>query len=91
MYQKYYTKNFQKSIKKIIRSGFIKRSEIESVIDIIADGDKLPERCKDHDLNGIYLGYRECHIRSDLLLIYKIEYKKLILILVDVGSHSELF
>ena len=40
---------------------------------------------------GELFGYRECHIKGDLLLIYKIEKENLILILVDIGSHSQLF
>ena len=91
MYTKFYTKKFKKSVRKIVHSGFIKRKEIESVIDTIANGDKLNEKYQDHALAGEYLGYRECHIRPDILLIYKIEKKIMILILTNIGSHNELF
>ncbi len=37
------------------------------------------------------MGIRECHIKPDLLLVYKIEQEILSLILIDLGSHSKLF
>ena len=91
MYHRYYTTNFKKSLKKVMHSGKFRREVVESVVDILASGEKLPLRYKDHLLQGEYVGYRECHIYNDLLLIYKIQDIKLILILVDIGSHSYLF
>ncbi|MGP1604344.1 MAG: type II toxin-antitoxin system mRNA interferase toxin, RelE/StbE family [Treponema sp.] len=41
----------------------------------------LPEEKRDHLLAGNYKGYRECHVRPDLLLIYKIKEKDLELLL----------
>jgi len=50
----------------------------------------LPIKYKDHSLTGNWKNYRECHIKPDLLLIYrKIDLD--ILSLVRIGSHSELF
>ncbi|MBF1203051.1 MAG: type II toxin-antitoxin system YafQ family toxin, partial [Fusobacterium periodonticum] len=46
---------------------------------------------RDHNLIGNYKGYRECHIESDWLLIYKIMENILILTLSRTGTHSELF
>jgi mRNA interferase YafQ len=64
---------------------------VESVVQILASGKKLDPRYKDHQTQGDFEGFRECHIRGDLLLIYKIEKDKLILVLINIGSHSELF
>jgi len=50
----------------------------------------LPEKYKDHPLNGEMNGYRECHIQPDLLLIYE-KTNDGFLNLVRLGSHSELF
>jgi mRNA interferase YafQ len=44
----------------------------------------------DHSLTGEWTGCRECHIKPDLLLIYKKEGNDK-LILARLGSHSELF
>lgn len=59
------------------------------VIDILAEGKKLPEKNKDHELIGNWNGHRECHIQPDWLLIYKVESN--ILMLYRTGSHSDLF
>lgn len=91
MYYRYYTKQFQKALNKIISSGKIKRREIENVVDLLSKGNKLPSEYRDHKLHGEYIEYRECHIRGDIVMIYKIEEDKLILLLLNIGSHSELF
>lgn len=93
MYLIHEVKSFKKSYKRLKLSGIEQKvlNDLKFVINTIARGDKLPESYKDHDLNGEYLGYRDCHIRGDLILIYKIEKDRLILVLLDIGSHSELF
>lgn len=50
----------------------------------------LPEKYKDHALVSNWVGYRECHVKPDFLLIYKIVDDNQI-ILVRLGSHGELF
>lgn len=61
------------------------------VIDQLSDGKKLDPRFKDHKLSGKYEGKRECHIEPDFLLVYQIIEKEIVLYIVRVGSHSELF
>jgi mRNA interferase YafQ len=91
MYYKHYTKRFQKSFEKVIRSGKIKREEIEFVVDILASGNKLSPSYKDHLLHGKFAGFHECHIKGNLLLMYYIKNQELVLVLFDMGNHSELF
>ena len=50
----------------------------------------LAPRYRDHDLGGDWVGYRDCHIKSDLVLIYR-KPDALTLRLARLGSHSELF
>ena len=57
----------------------------------LAEGEVLDATYKDHKLIGNYLGCRECHIKPDLLLIYRINNDILELALTRVGSHSDLF
>ena len=45
----------------------------------------------DHALTGNYIGFRECHIQPDWLLIYLINHQELILTASRTGSHSDLF
>ena len=61
------------------------------VIGVLANGETLDEKYRDHDLSGNFKGCRECHIEPDWLLIYEIDNNVLVLVLNRVGSHSELF
>lgn len=91
MYKVVSTSNFKKSLKKIEKSGKYSVVEIRKIIEIIALGKKLDEKLKDHKLHGELSNYRECHIKSNLLLIYKKDDQNLILLLVNIGSHDDLF
>ena len=68
-------------------------NKLKSIAKSLANGDILEEKYKDHNLvNDKYFeDCRECHIEPDWLLIYKYTGDKLILLLVETGSHSELF
>ena len=88
------TKDFEKSYKNIQRSGKLTiniQKDLEAVIMLLKENKELLEKFKDHQLKGKLKEYRECHIRPDLLLIYKILENELILVLVDIGSHSYVF
>ncbi len=61
------------------------------VIKILAAGETLPEKYRDHSLSGKYRNYRECHILPDWLLLYEIDEGNLILYLTRTGIHSDLF
>ena len=89
-YEVRFTNQFKKDIKLAQKQG----KDIEklfSVVDILASGEPLPAKFRDHDLTGDYKGCRECHIEPDWLLIYEKDNGLLILMLNRVGSHSELF
>jgi len=86
-------RSFEKSIARLDRSGIkvsLKKKVLQT-IHHIASGQKLSESFADHELHGEFAGFRECHVAGDLLLVYKIEKENLILVLVDIGSHSQLF
>jgi len=88
MYEIFRTNSFKKDYKKLSLED---KEKLKEVIAKLSNGKKLEEKYKNHKLVGNYVGCRECHIRPDLLLIYKINEKTLELALVKVGSHSELF
>lgn len=81
---------FKKDLKKLVKQGK-DLSLLEEVIEKLASGKNLDNRYRDHFLTGNYSDFKECHIKPDWLLIYKIEKEKLFLFLVRTGSHSELF
>ena len=87
------SKDFEKSFSKIKKSGVKKKvlNDIAFVIDVLSRGEILDTKYRDHKLQGDYAGYRECHIQADLLLIYQVREKVLILVLMDIGTHSYLF
>jgi len=63
---------------------------LSPVLAALADDQQLEPRYRDHDLSGDWAGYRECHVKPDLLLIYRKSGDDL-LRLARLGSHSELF
>ena len=92
MYHVRYSKRYKKSLRKLHRSG--RHNDIvqlEKIVGMLERGKKLPKKHLDHALSGELRGHRECHIRPDLLLLYYKHDDVLVLVLVDVGSHSELF
>lgn len=91
MYRVRFSTTYKKSIKKIRKSGNIKIQEVDFVVNILVSGKKLPDKFRDHKLQGEFKEYRECHARPDLLLVYQIQDDVLILLLVNIGSHAELF
>lgn len=84
------TSMFKKDFKLAKKRGY-DISLLNNVIDILASGQPLAEKYKDHSLVGNYKGYRECHITPDWLLIYEIDDNKLFLYLTRTGTHSDLF
>ncbi|MDD6553918.1 MAG: type II toxin-antitoxin system YafQ family toxin [Prevotellaceae bacterium] len=52
---------------------------------------KLPAKYHPHILKGIYHDIWECHLEPDWLLLWKQDEEELVLLLVDTGSHSDLF
>ncbi|TLD83231.1 type II toxin-antitoxin system YafQ family toxin [Helicobacter sp. MIT 11-5569] len=85
-------KDFKKSFKKLdAKYQEIAMEFIYALAHDAIDDKTLINQYRDHQLKGDYKGYRECHIKPDLLLIYKKQRGVLILTCVDIGSHSELF
>ena len=84
------TVRFQKDLKRIQKRGY-DISLLTEVIKILASGQPLPEKNRDHPLSGNLDGCRECHITPDWLLIYEISDEELILYLTRTGTHSDLF
>ena len=82
--------SFKKDYKRIVKRGY-DIALLENVIRMLADGETLPAKYRDHTLTGNYSSYRECHITPDWLLIYEVRESELILVLSRTGTHSDLF
>ena len=85
------SKQFKRDYKKIAASGRYSVDDFLEVIKLLIADKSLPEKYQDHPLKGEWLGYRECHIKPDWLLIYEKTNSDKKLILARTGSHSELF
>ena len=66
-------------------------AKIREVLTLLVNEKQLPAKNRPHPLAGNYQNYMECHIKPDLLLVYRINDNLLILELFRIGSHSELF
>ncbi len=89
-----YTVKFTTVFRKDYRKAKKRRLPLEKlkeVVDLLAMGQPLPERNRDHALTGDWVGHRECHIQPDWLLIYRVEEDVLVLTMTRTGTHSELF
>jgi mRNA interferase YafQ len=85
-----YTNQFKKDYRKI-KSTSYNLKDLETVIELLVSNKNLNQKYKDHNLNGNLKDFRECHIKPDWLLIYRVDYSKRLLILITMGSHSELY
>ena len=91
MYTTVRSKQFNKSLKKISKHKDFNYETLISVLEQLENNILLSPRHRDHALKGDMSGIRECHIQNDILLMYRKEKDILILLLVDIGTHSELF
>jgi mRNA interferase YafQ len=64
-------------------------SEFVKIVEVLAKDVELAERHRDHALSGNWKDHRDCHIKPDLVLIYR-KPDEDVLQLVRLGSHSEL-
>jgi mRNA interferase YafQ len=87
-----YTGAFRRDFKRE-KKGQSRRdldSLVSGVVSILAEDQTLPEKNRDHGLSADWADHRECHLKPDLLLIYRKPDAE-VLQLVRLGSHSELF
>ena len=84
---------FKKDYRLMMKQGQ-DLGKLDYVIEELAVPNPLPAQYRDHYLKGDYIGYKECHIEPDWLLIYDYEALddgELQLLLVRTGSHADLF
>lgn len=84
--------SFKRDYKREAKGQY--RSTLDSVlvpvIKSLVTDQALEPRLRDHELTGEWVNYRECHLKPDLLLIYR-KVGDDTLVLARLGSHSELF
>ena len=85
-----YVSQFKKDLKLVKKRGKA-LEKLETVMEDIAFRRNLDAKLRDHALTGKWTNYRELHIESDWLLIYRLELSKNTVVFVRTGSHSDLF
>ena len=85
-----WTNQFKKDYKLAVKRH-LDVAILDDIIRKLSRGETLPLRNRDHELDGDWVGHRECHILPDWLLIYRIEDDVLVLTLARTGTHSDLF
>ena len=81
---------FKKDLKLAQKRGY-DLDKIKKVIATLANGETLEAKYRDHLLTGDYGGYRECHIQPDWLLVWEQHDDELIMLMLDTGTHSDIF
>jgi len=86
MFELNYTNRFKKDLKHYGHDDELLK-ELEKVLSFLASGKKLPEKYLNHPLIGEFKGCYDCHIKPDVLLVYKINKTEITVLLLRIGSH----
>ena len=81
---------FRKDLKLAKKRGLL-LSDLYTVMDLLATGEPLPPKYRNHLLSGDYKGYWECHINPGWLLLYEKDTEIRIISLYRTGTHSDIF
>ena len=82
--------SFKRAYKRCLKRGF-DPAHFVTVVSLLAESGTLPAQYRPHKLVGNYANLWECHIEPDWLLVWDQHDDELILILIDTGTHSDLF
>ncbi len=83
------TRTFKKCLKRYKHKKSV-LGELKKVVSLLINGEEIPAKYRDHELSGKYKGIRELHLKPDDLLLY-VEKNNEKIILMAIGSHSEIF
>ena len=90
MFELNYTKRFKKDLKHYKGDAELLK-ELERIFAFLSRGEKLPEKYLNHPLVGEFKGCYDCHVRPDILLVYTINKTEVTVLLLRIGSHSNIF
>lgn len=81
--------SFRDDTKRLYKRNIMVQDEIAPIVEKLLNQEQLDPQYKDHPLKGEYVGYRDCHIKPDLVLIYKVQNDTLYL--SRIGRHRDIF
>jgi len=85
------TKAYRKELKRVSKHRNFYEDSLNHIIDTLRRGERLEPKYLDHQLTGEFKDCRECHIKNDLLLVYQKHEDILVLLLIEIGTHDDLF
>ncbi|OHA28587.1 MAG: hypothetical protein A3C08_02435 [Candidatus Taylorbacteria bacterium RIFCSPHIGHO2_02_FULL_47_18] len=91
MYSVQPTRRYERSLKRLIKSGRFSIVDVDVVINTLRTDKTLNAQYRNHPLHGEYAGCFECHIKGGILFVYEIDEVEKIIRMMDIGSHSDLF
>lgn len=90
MYSIIYTNKFKKDLRLCDKRNY-DIPKLREAIKILQETGQLPAQYKPHKLKGKYAGLWECHIEPDWLMTWEQNDRQLIILLMETGTHSDLF
>jgi mRNA interferase YafQ len=91
MYRVILSRRYTTALKRFSRHANFNQKVLEEIVQTLARGEKLEPRYQDHQLTGEFQEYRECHVKNNILLMYQKHEDILVLLLVNLGTHDDLF
>lgn len=85
-----YTKHFQKSVEKCRKRGY-DMAILKRALELLIDTGSLPTSFYPHKLSGNMENQWECHLKGDWLMTWEQNDNELTLLMLDTGTHSDLF
>ena len=82
------TSQFKKDL-RLYKHDSLVLCELKKVLDLLAKNKKIPIQNKNYQIKGCFVDYFDCHIRLEVILIYK--KKGNIIYLLRIGSHYKIF
>ena len=91
MYSVRTTKNYERAFKKCVRRG-LPMDKLDKVVKVLEATGTLPQKYRPHKLSD-FAGNNvwECHIQPDWLLVWQQFDEELVLLMLDTGTHSDIF
>ena len=84
------TRKFDKALIKCIKRG-LDISKFKECVRLLSEEGKLPPKYRPHKLSGKFKGNWECHIEPNWLLVWSQNDTELTLLMLDTGTHSDIF
>jgi mRNA interferase YafQ len=91
MYRVVLSRKYKAALKRFSRHKNFNESVLKEIVHALARGERLEPKYQDHQLTGEFQEYRECHVKNDILLMYQKYEDVLVLLLIDIGTHDDIF